>query len=356
MPSVLAFYLPQFHQIPENDEWWGTGFTEWTTVRKAEKLYHGHNQPRVPLDKNYYNLLDKKTVMWQSNLMKTYGIDGVCMYHYWFKKGRRVLEKPAENLLIWKDIDMPYCFCWANETWARSWSKLQKKNVWADLYETEESGKNGILLEQEYGNREEWRQHFEYLLPFFKDERYIKINERPVFVIYKAADILCLKEMLEYWKELSELHGMQQVYIITSNFDMTGKDYIDAELYHEPLKTITNMPEESLHFYHGVGCWEYDAIWNYILKGSPCNKTYFSGVVGFDDTPRRGKNGREIIHSTPEKFQHYFTELMAKSKMYGNEIVFINAWNEWGEGMYLEPDELEGKRYLEAILYAKKHY
>ena len=175
--KILAKYLPQFHRTRENDAWWGEGFTEWTAVKKAAPLFEGHDQPRVPKDENYYDLLQKETMLWQASLMEKYGIDGMCIYHYWFKDGRQVLEKPAENLLRWKEVPMPFCFCWANETWARSWSKIQNKNHWSDIYEQKKSnGSSGILLDQKYGREPEWKAHFEYLLPFFRDERYIKVK------------------------------------------------------------------------------------------------------------------------------------------------------------------------------------
>ena len=183
--KVISMYLPQFHRTKENDEWWGEGFTEWTTVKSAEKFHQSQYQPRVPLNCNYYSLLEKSTMIWQADLMKQYGVDGQCFYHYWFKDGRQILEKPAQNLLQWKEIDIPFCFCWANESWARTWSRIGDKNPWANIFEREERNGSGILLEQKYGEEEQWKRHFEYLLPFFKDERYIKIENRPVFLIYK---------------------------------------------------------------------------------------------------------------------------------------------------------------------------
>lgn len=160
----------------------GEGFTEWTTVRGAASLFEGHKQPIKPLNNHYYNLLEKETMEWQTALMKKYGIDGQCFYHYYFKDGRQILEKPAENLLKWKDIDMPFCFCWANQTWARTWSNI-RGNSWADKFEKKgNAGDDGILIEQHYGREKEWKAHFEYLLPFFQDERYIKLNGSPVFI------------------------------------------------------------------------------------------------------------------------------------------------------------------------------
>lgn len=355
--KVLVKYLPQFHRVKENDMWWGEGFTEWTAVKGAKPLYKGHDQPRIPQDGRYYNLLEKETMLWQSDLMKKYNIDGICMYHYWFKDGKKILEKPAENLLKWTDIDMPYCFCWANETWARSWSKFQNINVWSDVYEKKgESNSKGILLEQKYGTEKQWKEHFEYLLPFFKDKRYIRVDGKPVFLIYKTEDVYCLAEMLDYWKKLACINGLDGVYIIGSDCDLRGKKYVDAELYRQPVRSMRRNSTSSIYKNNGVSVYEYDKIWKEILETEASKQTFFEGFVGFDDTPRRGTSGTVIEHAAPDKFAYYLTELMAKSEAYGKDIVFLNAWNEWGEGMYLEPDEKYGEKYLSAILYAKDHY
>ena len=354
--KVIAMYLPQFHRVKENDEWWGEGFTEWTAVKGATQLFDGHYQPRVPQNRNYYDLLEKDTMMWQASLMKQYGVDGVCMYHYWFKDGRKILEKPAENLLQWKDIDMPFCICWANETWARSWSKLYKKHVWASLYEKEGNDtSSGVLLEQNYGNEQLWKIHFDYLLPFFQDERYIKVNGKPLFLIYKTADIPCLTEMLECWEKLALSHGLNGIYIIGSGGAVPGVGNVDAEL----LKAVVSMEENvvlSETHTNSVNLFEYDDVWRAFLERKGTDKTYYEGFVDFDNTPRRGNKGRVAVNATPERFSHYLTKLMAKSSAEGKELLFLNAWNEWGEGMYLEPDEKYGDAYLKAVLYAKEHY
>lgn len=350
--KAIAMYLPQFHQVKENDEWWGEGFTDWVTVKSAEKYYPEHNQPHIPLNEYYYDLLDKRTMEWQAKLMSQYQVDGVCIYHYYFKDGRKILEKPAENLLRWTDIRMPFCFCWANETWARSWSHIQNKNVWANTREKEPCG-NGILLEQKYGTEEAWKEHFEYLLPFFSDERYIRIENKPVFLFYKPSQIPCLKEMTAYWQELALRHGLSGIYFIGADANRASRSILDAELYHEPVRVQTPLLLRSQNDIERFG---YDTIWQKIISARPNKeKTYFGGFVGYDDTPRRGKEGIVIAGSTPEKFGNYLAKLMAKNKVCGNEITFINAWNEWGEGMYLEPDEENQYKYLQMIPYAKEH-
>lgn len=352
--KVLAMYLPQFHRVRENDEWWGEGFTDWMTVKNARPLYEGHEQPRVPLDNNYYDLMDRQTMVWQSELMKKYGIDGMCIYHYWFKDGRRILEKPAENLLQWTDLEMPFCFCWANETWARSWSNVRDKNVWANTFEKEgEEGENGILLEQKYGTEEQWDRHFHYLLPFFKDSRYIKIDEKPVFVIYRPSGIPCMKEMLELWNRRAAENGLGGLYVIGIWAKERTRKVLDAELYHEPARARFALWRQNPN---GITRYGYKEIWENILETEGEGRTFFGGFVSYDDTPRRGNEGCLVEGACPEEFCHYLMKLMSKNEAYGNELIFLNAWNEWGESMYLEPDVRNQYRYLEAVRYAKNHY
>lgn len=347
MTKIIAMYLPQFHSVPENDEWWGKGFTEWTAVKKAEQIVSGQYQPRIPLDGNYYDLLDKKTMKWQADLMDKYGIDGLCFYHYYFKDGRKILERPAENLLEWTDINMPFCFSWANETWARSWSKLTNVNFWSSKFENNNND-NGVLLEQAYGGEQQWKNHFEYLLPFFRDERYIKIDDKPIFIFYRPQSIPCLVRMVEYWRELAIKAGLKGIYLIGTNIKNTG--VLDAVMIQEPQNTLATFEKKC--------CIDINDVWNQsiISEGIKGEKTFYCGFPGYDDTPRRGNGGIYLKGSTPEVFQKNMEKLLAKSEYYENEFTFVNAWNEWGEGMYLEPDEKFGYGYLEAVKNAKKTY
>lgn len=351
--KIIAMYLPQFHEVKENSEWWGKGFTEWTTVKNAKSLYEGHVQPIHPYNGNYYNLLDKHTMEWQSVLMKQYGIDGICMYHYWFQNGRKILEKPAENLLLWKEIDIPFCFSWANETWARTWHRGKNENVWASDYEKKDnSSDNGILLTQKYGNRQDWEKHFYYLLPFFRDDRYIKVDGKPVFVFYKVSLLPCFENMVDCWMELASKEGLSGLYLIGGACKDGSGLSLDEELVHEPASAI--------RFCKIKDCCakvvDYDEIWKQILQKEPEKNKTAGGFVSYDTTPRHGCEGIIIDGGNPEKFKNNFAKLLAKNELAGSPFTFINAWNEWGEGMYLEPDEEHTYQYLEAVLYAKQHY
>lgn len=359
---VIAMYLPQFHRTKENDAWWGEGFTEWTAVKKAEKLFEGHYQPRIPLEGNYYDLLQKKSMEEQGLLLKKYGIYGMCFYHYWFKEGRQTLEKPAENLLKWKDIDMPFCFSWANQAWTRTWSNFAEKNVWTTSGETAEEKKNnptGILLDQKYGREEDWEKHFQYLLPFFRDPRYIKVNNRPVFMIYKPDLIACMPQMMEVWRNCAQRNGINEVYFIAMNA-FAAEGY-DAYLYHEPQYTISQYYDQRYMDVSKpvVRYIKYAELWDKIIEKDNDDldkKVIYGGFVGYDDTPRRGLGGTVVGENSPEIFERNMAVLLKKNRERGNELTFINAWNEWGEGMYLEPDEKYGYKYLEALQNALKHF
>lgn len=345
--KVIALYLPQFHRVPENDLWWGEGYTEWTAVKNAEKLKENHYQPHIPLNNNYYDLLQKETMQWQSELMKQYNVYGMCFYHYYFKNGRKILEKPAENLLKWKDIDMPFCFSWANETWARTWSKAVGKNSWNCLKENNHNEEDdGILLRQDYGEEKDWEEHFNYLFPFFADDRYIKAENKPVFVIHRPDSIVCLTQMMEKWNELANKRGIEGIYFVASNSDREGFDaYLRQEANYSDVDRRSQIVD-------------YDELCQKIVKNAVLAKDncYLCGFSGYDDTPRRGKDGEIVENSSPEKFYDLMRTLFWLGDKKGREFTFINAWNEWGEGMHLEPDEKYGYGYLEALKRALSDY
>lgn len=365
MIKPIAFYLPQFHETEENNRWWGKGFTEWTSVRKAKALYAGHRQPRAPLDQNYYNLLEKDTMRWQADLAKQYRIYGFCMYHYYFKDGKKLLEKPAENLLRWKEIDIHFCFSWANEPWIRTWSNLEG-NDWNEIRDKElmASDQKGesVLMEQDYGNREDWKEHFAYLLPFFKDERYIKIDEMPVFLIYKAQNIECLDAMLAYWDELARQNGFGGLYVLSTNCMISDCKFVKGMVRYEPSYTrLFHMKLKSAWecYFGGIEKritgrhlrrFDFARVWKRIISSYNKEDNIFPGAyVGYDDTPRRGGNGEVHLGAKPDVFGAYFKELVKKCGNDQKDYIFITAWNEWAEGAYMEPDETYACQWLDEI-------
>lgn len=356
IPRVLVVYLPQFHETEDNNKWWGEGFTDWESVKQAEPCFEGHNAPWKPLNDNYYDLNKVETLKWQAELAIKYGVDGFSFYHYYFKDGKKELERPAELLLQHPEINMPFCFNWASEPWIRSWSRISG-NVWSEKFEgNKKSVDPGVLVEQDYGLEDDWKKHFDYLLPFFKDERYIKIDNKPVFIFYRPGDINCLSEMIGCWRKCAEQTGLDGLYLIGVNVNASLYS-LDASLIYEPRHSINKMNEQGLaKNLDGVRCFEYSDAWEAVLDSQPYKgvKTFFTGISGYDDTPRRGKSGECLIYNSPILFEDGFRKLLVKSMQYRNELVFINAWNEWGEGMYLEPDEQYRYKYLEAILSAKE--
>lgn len=368
--NLIAFYLPQYHSIPENDMAWGKGFTEWTNVRKASPLFKGHVQPKIPLNNNYYNLMDDNIAEWQSNIAQENGIFGFCYYHYWFKNGKKLLEKPAERMLATKSITIPFCFCWANENWSKRW----------------DGGTDEVIVEQDYGDERDWEDHFRYLLPFLQDSRYITMNNRPVLIIYRPDEIDRLNEMISYLRRRTVEEGLAGLTVIFQHpralmncvenandlckaFENYSKK-IDFDYYimFEPLFTWQEQKMKSTigriqdkinnrikrMIYHTVKgtpiLYDYDNVWKRILNRNNCHDRMLTGAfVNWDNTPRR-KDGQVIINSSPLKFEKYLTELVQKVKTSSNHrVIFITAWNEWGEGCYLEPDDMNGYSYLNAV-------
>ena len=356
--KIIAYYLPQFHEIPENNEWWGDGFTEWTNVKKSEPLYEGHYQPHVPLDGNYYDLSNDDVLEWQINLAKKHGIYGFCFYHYWFN-GRLLLENPTERYLSNPSLEFPYCFCWANHSWTRNWSARS----------------NEILIKQEYGGYDKWKSHFDYLLPFFRDKRYIKKNGKPLFLVFRAEYVP--KDMFDCWKTLSVEAGLPGLDIAFCKaghemfgFDKAADYVVDFQPHYAISKNRSVLQSyifkigQYVFNKYGIGLKyrdknnssvprlvDYNAIWNNILSSKPTSESNIPCVyMGWDNTPRYGKNGSVHINNTPEKFENFLKKQILRARdEYKKDILFMFAWNEWAEGAYLEPDEKYGYGYLEAV-------
>lgn len=354
--KLIAFYLPQFHEIPENNRAWGNGFTEWDNVKKAHSLFLGHNQPRMPLHNNYYNLLDDGVMEWQIALAKKAGIYGFCFYHYWFG-GKMVLEKPVEMLLNNKKIDFHYCFSWANEPWTKTWHGA--------------AGEKEILIPQNYGKEEEWESHYQYFRRFFRDDRYIKEQNQPVVLIYRLRNIPYFNDMIRYWNKCAKQDGFSGIFLISMDTwrDRVSKSkWVNGTVDFEPNKTRSEIMYMPLSLQPRD---KWSLFWNRFavqkIPYSKLNRRMFMKVHGknefrtvfvdYDDSPRRGVRAVITRGSTPKKFGKNLKNVIRKSQKEGNWYVFINAWNEWGEGNYLEPDSKHRYGYLNQIkLVMQKNY
>ena len=359
--KVIAFYLPQFHPIPENDSMWGKGFTEWTNVKNAVPLFEGHEQPVIPYKHNYYDLRNVDVMKWQAEIAEEYGVYGFCIYHYWIE-GRKLLERPLEQLLKNEDVKMRYCISWANHSWTDSWK-----------------GTNKMLIAQTYGGKEDWEAHFEYLLPFFKDERYITVEGKPLLLIFNPEDIKNLNEMLDYWQERALAEGLNGVAFGYQNyyFGMNKKRDDSRFTYgieHQPAYAFADYRSKITMFIREKGykflsalekkihvkinmdvtsleIMDYRKLWNKIIQRTPVDERRIPGAfTGWDNTPRKGKSGLVVKGASPQVFEEYMTKQIARARdIYHKDMLFIAAWNEWAEGSMLEPDEKNGYGYLEAV-------
>lgn len=367
--KIVSLYLPQFHTIPENDEWWGKGFTEWVNVKKAKPLFEGHCQPREPLNNNYYDLSNVEIMRWQSHIAKEHGLYGFCFYHYWFG-GKLLLEKPVENFLK-SDIDFNYCISWANEHWTNQWV----------------SDRWDVFIEQRYGDKKEWEEHFNYLLDYFKDSRYIKLDGKPMFVVYKPELIEKRREMLDTWNKLAKKEGFPGMCFVFQRAESIMNDKkIDMSMFdycavYQPGLAVSQYNKERQHFLglrrlkrsffkffenhfkfdsrsvvltpQGVGPkkYNYDEVWTLVINSEDIfPKMIPSGFIDWDSTPRRERRGFVMAGASPEKFKKYLKQLINKARdKYETDLLFLFAWNEWAEGGYLEPDKLNGYGYLNAV-------
>lgn len=359
--KIIANYLPQYHQIPENDRWWGEGFTDWIAVKNSVPLFENHIQPRIPFNKNYYDLSDVDSIRWQVKLANQYGIYGFGIYHYWFSSNLNLLQTPSEIILNNQDIQIHFMFIWDNFSWKRTWSKISTGAAYAPSFDDKkvqhDENDNGILAELKYGDRKEWKAHFDYLLRFFRDERYIKIDNKPVFSFYQARNNFSLiKEMVNYWDELAKENGFDGMMCLSKDILYPVK--LERRMKYSPFQMTTPLlflkyKQKSKRFLRlgKPAVWSYDEVWKDILFEARCSAkdSYLCGFVDYDDSPRRGNKGRILIGGSPDKFEKYMGELVDISRRQNKEYVFLMAWNEWGEGSYLEPDEVNGLKYLEAI-------
>ena len=351
MTRFIAFYLPQYYPIPENDKWYGKGFTEWTNVAKATPLFKGHYQPHIPADLGFYDMRLKNTIMSQAQMAKEYGIEGFCYWHYWFGKGVRLLERPFNELVEDKSIDIKFCLSWANNTW------------YASQWEGHESGKKIIAL-QEYPGIDDIDNHFYSLLDAFKDERYITVNKKRLFCVHNPTNYENISEFIKRWRELAKKEGVNDFFFVGRDYCCDDKEWLIEQGFdaiydmntlrvHRMNKMIVNKAIKKFkrELLHKPSVYQYkDAIDYMITEDDKANDVYPVVVPNWDHSPRTIGNSIIFDNCDPTIFKKLVTKAMAANSQPEEEnIVFIQSWNEWGEGNHLEPDLKYGKGYLEAL-------
>lgn len=349
MTRAIAFYLPQYHPIPENDEWWGKGFTEWTNVRKAVPLYSGHLQPKHPGELGYYDLRDESARVAQADLARSAGIEGFCYWHYWFA-GERLLERPFTEVLASGQPDYPFCMGWANESWAGVWH----------------GNPDQILKRQTYPGAEDEQRHFELLEPAFHDPRYLRIDDRPIFYVYKPGLIPECRKFVDHWQNLAIKSGLRGVYFIGEDvrLDNNPWDYkangFDAVSANSPGTAFLRLARKRFQLryllprlLHKIQ--NHPVLYKYKdfiehNQVQPGHDDFYPSVVpNWDNTPRVGRNGFVLTGSTPALFRQHLQHAVQQvaHRQEDHRVVFIKSWNEWAEGNYLEPDQEWGHAYLQ---------
>lgn len=334
-PKLIALYLPQFHPIPENDTWWGKGFTEWTNVAKAKPLFNGHYQPHVPADLGFYDLRLPETRQAQADLAKQYGIGAFCYYHYWFA-GKRILERPFNEVLESGQPNFPFCLCWANQSWTGIWHGAPER----------------MLIEQTYPGEDDYIKHFYALLPAFLDKRYIRVNNKPMFVVFRPSEIPNPKQFVALWQALAIKNGLDGIHFVGFTWDWDWNhlsDGFDAALpqHNIPLLTNPDNPSQSHTTFY-----RYSDVQTHFIPSKLSSHILYPCVLpNWDNTPRSGSNGMVFHDSSPELFRSQFRHALAWSmnKPSDERFIFIKAWNEWAEGNHLEPDLRFGHGFLQVI-------
>jgi lipopolysaccharide biosynthesis protein len=347
---LVAFHLPQFHPIPENDAWWGKGFTEWTNVARARPQFAGHYQPHLPADLGFYDLRLPETRAAQAELAQAYGLEGFCYYHYWFA-GRRLLERPVNDLLARGEPDFPFCLCWANESWSRRW-----------LGEARD-----ILIAQTYSPEDDLA-HIRWLIRAFADPRYIRVGGRPLFLVYRPADLPDPQRTIDLWRSECVREGLPEPYLLATNSHCSEKDCrqwgFDATLAFKPeLGVLPRFLDDGPRW---------DKLRRNLKLGvlSATLKVYDYGraqrammalrrphpmipgvLVRWDNTPRRGRQAIILARSDPAVFERVLNDAieLVRERPADERLVMVNAWNEWAEGNHLEPDQLYGRKFLDAV-------
>lgn len=354
---VIALYLPQFHPIPENDAWWGKGFTEWTNTAKAKPLFKGHYQPHVPADLGFYDLRLPEARVAQAEMAREFGIEAFCYYHYWFA-GTRLLQRPFEEVLESGQPDFPFCLCWANQTWTGVWH----------------GAPNRVLIEQTYPGMDDHRRHFEYLLKAFLDPRYVRVDGKPVFVVYDPKRLPESKKVTDLWRDLAMKAGLPGLHLVAEHkypdwdpkeggFDSVVNVRLPPRRTDLQRKISWKNPIQKLRYWYKD--WRklptihpYHNVTRHLISERVQGiESYPCVIPNWDNTPRSGTNGLVLQGSTPRLFRSHFRHALEKVADLPEErrFVFVKSWNEWAEGNHLEPDLRFGLQYLEALRDELRH-
>ena len=347
-PTVIALYLPQYHPIAENDEWWGKGFTEWTNVTKALPLYRGHAQPNLPSDFGFYDLRVPETRAAQAAMASEYGVDAFCYYHYWFGNGRRLLERPFEDMLGSGKPDFPYMLCWANQTWSGVWHGLDDR----------------ILMEQVYPGLADERAHFECVLRAFKDPRYLRVEDKPVFMVYQPEDLPDSRSFSERWRQWAKDAGLPGLYLIAEHgnpfWDAAGAGF-DAFTNKTPFKRrrewtpwdqpVQKIRNRYLDFLGRPSIFDYRSMIEFFVPSSASPLAIPVVLPNWDNTPRSGVRGVVLEGGTPEAFGDMLDKAFERcaGRNSPDRFLFVKSWNEWAEGNHLEPNRRYGTGYLQQL-------
>ncbi len=338
-PRLIAFYLPQFHPIPENDEWWGEGFTEWTNVARAKPLFPGHYQPHIPADLGFYDLRIAATRQAQAELAREAGIEAFCYYHYWFG-GKQLLERPFDEVLESGRPDFPFCLCWANEPWSRRWD-----------------GQEQDVLQPQTYSEEDDIEHIKWLIPALSDSRAVQVDGKPVFIVYQAQDLPEPARTVEVWRREVREAGLPGLYLMAietgwdAGWDATEAGF-DAKILFQPQFSILNtVPQLEGKRSQSLRVFDYEEAWPKLSDPDPVSyRRYESVCVGWDNSPRTSERGWVLHNSTPKAYEAWLAQAIDRAAELppDERFVFLNAWNEWAEGAHLEPDVRNGHGYLEA--------
>jgi hypothetical protein len=362
---VIAFYLPQFHPIPENDEWWGAGFTEWTNVAKAKPLYRGHVQPRLPADLGFYDLRVPEVRELQAILARKAGVESFCYWHYWFGNGRRILERPFAEVLANRTPDFPFCLAWANQSWTGIWHGLS----------------NTTLIHQTYPGKADEEAHFRWAQQAFEDSRYSCVDGKPIFVVFSPSDMPSTEAFIDHWRELAHKAGYPGLYFVGvwDGYEAPGERYHAPQL--QPFDAVTLLgPHDHIAKTGGGGgstapSWlkrlvparvkalrsanlngpkrvPFESVVAKAYHDMPAGERFLPSVLaGWDNTPRSARRGLVYEGFTPELFKAHLEKAIARVQDHpkGQRLVFLKAWNEWAEGNIVEPDAIFGHALMNSL-------